>query len=166
MFWYCHTAPVLFTGIVLSKQSAESCVLNKYYTVFTWPSWNMNKSSLFENIVLELQWNSVIASSGRPRHIFSLLPSSRYSQMTNLPRETTGNHLGENANGTVRTRARRRWEEGEGRGGEGERGLHTAQGRAFRCFSLLPATTRCALPGTWRRGGGGASGENFCGQEG
>ena len=28
----------------------------------------------------------------------------------------------------------------------------------FRCF------TRCALPGTWRRGG--ASGENFCGQEG
>ena len=119
MFWYCHTAPVLFTGIVLSKQSAESCVLNKYYTVFTWPSWNMNKSSLFENIVLELQWNSVIASSGRPRHIFSLLPSSRYSQMTNLPRETTGNHLGENANGTVRTRARRRWEEGEGGGGEG-----------------------------------------------
>ena len=43
--------------------------------------------------------------------------------------------------------------------------LHTAQGRAFR-FSLLPATTRCALPGTWRRGGGGASGENFCDQEG
>ena len=29
------------------------------------------------------------SESGRPRHIFSLLPSSRYSQMTNLPRETT-----------------------------------------------------------------------------
>ena len=27
---------------------------------------------------------------------------------------------------------------------------------AFHCFSLLPATTRCALPETWRRGGGGA----------
>ena len=54
MFWYCHTASILFTGIVLSKQSAESCVLNKYYTLFTWPSWNMNKSPLFENIVLEL----------------------------------------------------------------------------------------------------------------
>ena len=31
--------------------------------------------------------------SGRPRHIFSLLPSSRYSQMTNLPRETKGNNI-------------------------------------------------------------------------
>ena len=34
------------------------------------------------------------SESGRPRHIFSLLPSSRYSQMTNLPRETKGNNLG------------------------------------------------------------------------
>ena len=42
--------------------------------------------------------------------------------------------------------------------------LHNAQGRAFCCFSSLPATTRCALPGTWD--GGGASGENFCDQEG
>ena len=33
------------------------------------------------------------SESGRPRHIFSLLPSSRYSQMTNLPRETKGNNL-------------------------------------------------------------------------
>ena len=56
------------------------------------------------------------SESGWPRHIFSLLPSSRYSQMTNLPRETKGNNLGENANGTVRSRARRRWEEGEGGG--------------------------------------------------
>ena len=31
--------------------SLGSCVLNKYYTLFTWPSWNMNKSPLFENTV-------------------------------------------------------------------------------------------------------------------
>ena len=37
------------------------------------------------------------SESGRPRHIFSLLPSSRYSQMTNLPRETKGNNLGTGA---------------------------------------------------------------------
>ena len=37
------------------------------------------------------------SESGRPRHIFSLLPSSRYSQMTNLPRETKGNNLGTSA---------------------------------------------------------------------
>ena len=37
------------------------------------------------------------SDSGRPRHIFSLLPSSRYSQMTNLPRETKGNNLGTGA---------------------------------------------------------------------
>ena len=41
------------------------------------------------------------------------------------------------------------------------RGLHTAQGRAFRCFSLLPATTRCALPGTWRQGGVGRVARTF-----
>ena len=34
------------------------------------------------------------SESGWPRHIFSLLPSSRYSQMMNLPRETKGNNLG------------------------------------------------------------------------
>ena len=34
------------------------------------------------------------SESGRPRHIFSLLLSSRYSQMTNLARETKGNNLG------------------------------------------------------------------------
>ena len=37
------------------------------------------------------------SESGRPRHIFSLLPSSRYSQMTNLTRETKGNNLGTGA---------------------------------------------------------------------
>ena len=37
------------------------------------------------------------SESGRPRHIFSLLPSSRYSQMMNLPRETKGNNLGTGA---------------------------------------------------------------------
>ena len=37
------------------------------------------------------------SESGQPRHIFSLLPSSRYSQMTNLPRETKGNNLGTSA---------------------------------------------------------------------
>ena len=37
------------------------------------------------------------SKSGRPRHIFSLLPSSRYSQIMNLPRETKGNNLGTGA---------------------------------------------------------------------
>ena len=37
------------------------------------------------------------SESGRLRHIFSLLPSSRYSEMTNLPRETKGNNLGTGA---------------------------------------------------------------------
>ena len=37
------------------------------------------------------------SESGRPRHIFLLLPSSSYSQMTNLPRETKGNNLGTSA---------------------------------------------------------------------
>ena len=37
------------------------------------------------------------SESGRPRHIFLLLPSSRYSQMMNLPRETKGNNLGTGA---------------------------------------------------------------------
>ena len=37
------------------------------------------------------------SGSGRPRHIFSLLLSSRYSQMMNLPRETKGNNLGASA---------------------------------------------------------------------
>ena len=37
------------------------------------------------------------SESRRPRHIFSLLLSSRYSQMTNLPRETKGNNLGTSA---------------------------------------------------------------------
>ena len=108
------------------------------------------------------------SESGRPRHIFSVLPSSRYSQMTNLPRETKGNNLGTGSvdlrglqcdGGCVtlgpragRERQRLRALSSQtkmrgGRGGGGE-GLHTAQGRAFRCFSLLPATTRCALPGT------------------
>ena len=62
-------------------------------------------------LILGLQINTVklcYSESGRPRHIFSLLLSSRYSQMMNLPRETKGNNLGENANGTVRTQARRR----------------------------------------------------------
>ena len=44
--------------------------------------------------------------------------------------------------------------------------VQVSKDEVFRCFSLLPATTRCALPGTWQRGGGGASGENFCDQEG
>ena len=37
------------------------------------------------------------SEKGWPRHIFSLLPSSRYSQVTNLPRETKGNNLGTGA---------------------------------------------------------------------
>ena len=66
-----------------------------------------------EYCFFHVQWNSVIARADGPGTF------SRYSQMTNLPRETKGNNLGENANGTVRTRARRRCEEGEGGGGEG-----------------------------------------------
>ena len=41
---------------------------------------------------------TLLGESGRPRHIvFSLLPSSRYSQMTNLPKETKGNNFGTGA---------------------------------------------------------------------
>ena len=119
------------------------------------------------------------SESGQPRHIFSLLLSSRYSQMTNLPRKTKGNNLGTSTidlhglqcDGGCITLGLREGREcqqhrahssqtkmrgGRGGGGEGGGGVHTTQGHAFRCFSLLPATTRCALPGTWRQGGGGA----------
>ena len=99
------------------------------------------------------------SESGRPRHIFSLLPSSRYSQMTNLPRETKGNNLGTGAvdlrglqcdggcvtlglrAGRERQRHRAHSSQTKMRGGRGD---YTEQGRAFRCFSFLPATTRCA----------------------
>ena len=50
----------------------------------------------FSKMASIIQWNCY-SESGRPRHIFLLLPSSRYSQMTNLPRETKGNNLGTGA---------------------------------------------------------------------
>ena len=54
-----------------------------------------------------------------------------------------------------------RRERGRGRGI-----AHGTRTRLSLFFFVVPATTRCALPGTRRQGGVGASGENLCEQEG
>ena len=67
---------------------------------FNWYCADNGKTSTDKALSLGLNLRTVklcYSESGRPRHIFSLLPSSRYSQMTNLPRETKGNNLGTGA---------------------------------------------------------------------
>ena len=115
-----------------------------------------------EYCFFHVQWNSVIARADGPGTF------SRYCRVLVIPKWRT--YQGKQreiilARTPTAPCALEPDEDVRRERGEGERGLHTAQGRAFRCFSLLPATTRCALLGTWRRGGGGASGENFCDQE-
>ena len=122
------------------------------------------------------------SESGWPRHIFSLLPSSRYSQMTNLPRETKGNNLGavdlrglQCDGGCVtlglragRERQRHRAHSSQTKMRGGGRGDYTPHKDApflvFLCYR--PPRDVPYRDWTWRRGGGGASGENFCDQEG
>ena len=67
---------------------------SKSWTTRTYTLLDIHPLSL--NLHTLIQWNCY-SESGRPRHIFSLLPSSRYSQMTNLTRETKGNNLGTGA---------------------------------------------------------------------
>ena len=58
------------------------------------------KAGLFKPQQMKVGLNTeklCYSESGRPRHTFSLLPSSCYSQMTNLPRGTKGNNLGTGA---------------------------------------------------------------------